>query len=93
MKDQVVKVRLYVIVLSEVGCVCSFIAVSNGAAAMDKSAGFAAATAQLARQVVIVHDKFHVAEMFNKAVDSVRHKELAKAKRRATQGVTPALAL
>jgi transposase len=63
---------------------------------MDKSAGFAAATAQLARQVVIVHDKFHVAEMFNKAVDSVRrkeHKELAKAKRRATQGVTPALAL
>jgi transposase len=29
---------------------------------MDMSAGFAAATAQEAPQVVIVHDKFHVAK-------------------------------
>src|SRR6266478_9530697 len=39
------------------------------AAAMDMSAGFAAATAQEAPQVVIVHDKFHVAKMLNEAVD------------------------
>jgi transposase len=32
------------------------------AAAMDMSAGFAAATAQEAPQVVIVHDKFRVAK-------------------------------
>ena len=45
------------------------------------SAGFAAATAQEAPQVVIVHDKFHVAKMLNEAVDRVRrseHKELLK---------------
>jgi len=51
------------------------------AAAMDMSAGFAAATAQEAPQVVIVHDKFHVAKMLNEAVDRVRrreHKELLK---------------
>jgi transposase len=51
------------------------------AAAMDMSAGFAAATTQEAPQVVIVHDKFHVAKMLNEAVDRVRrreHKELLK---------------
>ena len=51
------------------------------AAAMDMSADFAAATAQEAPQVVIVHDKFHVAKMLNEAVDRVRrreHKELLK---------------
>ena len=51
------------------------------AAAMDMSAGFAAATAQEAPQAVIVHDKFHVAKMLNEAVDRVRrreHKELLK---------------
>ena len=45
------------------------------------SAGFAAATAQQAPQVVIVHDKFHVAKMLNETVDSVlreEHKELLK---------------
>ena len=48
---------------------------------MDMSAGFAAATAQEAPQVVMVHDKFHVAKMLNEAVDRVRrreHKELLK---------------
>ena len=45
------------------------------AAAMDMSAGFAAATAQQAPHVVIVHDKFHVAKMLNEAVDRVRRKE------------------
>src|SRR6201984_2369768 len=51
------------------------------AAAMDMSAGFAAATAQQAPHVVIIHDKFHVAKMLNEAVDRVRrkeHKELLK---------------
>src|SRR6266446_2518322 len=51
------------------------------ATAMDMSAGFAAATAQEAPQVVMVHDKFHVAKMLNEAVDRVRrreHKELLK---------------
>jgi transposase len=51
------------------------------AAAMDMSAGFAAATAQEAPQVVMVHDKFHVAKMLNEAVDRMRrreHKELLK---------------
>ena len=45
------------------------------AAAMDMSAAFAAATAQQAPHVVIVHDKFHVAKMLNEAVDRVRRKE------------------
>src|SRR6202140_4883094 len=45
------------------------------AAAMDMSAGFAAATAQQAPHVVIVHDKFHVAKMLNGAVDRVRRNE------------------
>ena len=57
------------------------------AAAMDMSAGFAAATAQQAPHVVMVHDKFHVAKMLNEAVDRVRrkeHKELLK-QTRATQ--------
>src|ERR1700747_161195 len=51
------------------------------AAAMDMSAGFAAATAQQAPHVVIIHDKFSCAQMLNEAVDRVRrkeHKELLK---------------
>jgi transposase len=45
------------------------------AAAMDMSAGFAAATRHEAPQAVIVHDKFHVAKMLNEAVDHVRRRE------------------
>jgi transposase len=45
------------------------------AAAMDMSAGFAAATRQEAPQAAIVHDKFHVSKMLNEAVDQVRRRE------------------
>jgi transposase len=51
------------------------------AAAMDMSAGFAAATEQAAPQAAIVHDKFHVSMLLNAAVDQVRrreHRELMK---------------
>jgi len=51
------------------------------AAAMDMSAGFAAATEQEAPQAAIVHDKFHISMLLNKAVDQVRrheHRELQK---------------
>jgi transposase len=61
------------------------------AAAMNMSAGFAAATTQQAPHVVIVHDKFHVAKMLNEAVDSVRrkeHKELLKQNSMETAGAS-----
>src|SRR5204863_8746548 len=45
------------------------------AAAMDMSAGFAAATREEAPQAAIVHDKFHVSSMLNEAVDKVRRRE------------------
>ena len=45
------------------------------AAAMDMSAGFAAATRLEAPQAVIVFDKFHVSALLNKAVDLVRRQE------------------
>jgi len=45
------------------------------AAAMDMSAGFAAATKEQAPQVAIVHDQFHVSKMLNEAVDKVRRRE------------------
>ena len=45
------------------------------AAAMDMSAGFAAATRKEAPQADIVHDKFHVSKMINEAVDQVRRRE------------------
>ena len=45
------------------------------AAAMDMSAGFAAATRKEAPHVTIVHDKFHVSKMFNEVVDQVRRRE------------------
>ncbi len=45
------------------------------AAAMDMSAGFAAATRQEAPQAAIVHDKFHVSKLLNEAVDKVRRGE------------------
>ena len=55
------------------------------AAAMDMSAGFAAATAQQVPQVVIVHDKFHVAKMLNEAVDRVRRKEHKELQNKTTR--------
>jgi transposase len=45
------------------------------AAAMDMSAGFAAATRKEAPNAAIVHDKFHVSKMLNEAVDHVRRRE------------------
>ncbi|MDP1578713.1 MAG: ISL3 family transposase [Reyranella sp.] len=45
------------------------------AAAMDMSAGFAAATRTQAPQAAIVHDKFHVAKLLNDAVDQTRRAE------------------
>jgi transposase len=45
------------------------------AAAMDMSAGFAAATRLEAPEAAIVHDKFHVSKMLNEAVDQVRRRE------------------
>lgn len=45
------------------------------AAAMDMSAGFAAATRLEAPQALIVYDKFHVSALLNKAVDLVRRQE------------------
>jgi transposase len=45
------------------------------AAAMDMSAGFAAATRTEAPQAAIVHDKFHVSSLLNEAVDKVRRRE------------------
>ena len=45
------------------------------AAAMDMSAGFAAATRSQAPQAAIVHDKFHVAKLLNDAVDQTRRAE------------------
>lgn len=45
------------------------------AAAMDMSAGFAAATQKEAPNAAIVHDKFHVSKMLNEAVDQVRRRE------------------
>ena len=48
------------------------------AAAMDMSAGFAAATRLEAPQALIVYDKFHVSALLNKAVDLVRRQEHRK---------------
>ena len=48
------------------------------AAAMDMSAGFAAATRLEAPQALIVCDKFHVSALLNKAVDLVRRQEHRK---------------
>jgi transposase len=46
------------------------------AAAMDMSAGFAAATRRAAPHVEIVHDKFHVSKLLGEAVDKVRRGEV-----------------
>src|ERR1700760_841296 len=51
------------------------------AAAMDMSAGFAAATRQEAPQAAIVHDKFHVVKMLSEAVNSVRRSEHGRLKK------------
>lgn len=47
------------------------------AAAMDMSGSYVAATRVQAPQAVIVHDRFHVAKMFNEAVDQTRRAEHA----------------
>jgi transposase len=51
------------------------------AAAMDMSAGFAAATRTAAPQVKIVHDKFHVSKLLGEAVDKVRRGEVKEDER------------
>ena len=51
------------------------------AAAMDMSAGFAAATRREAPNAAIVHDKFHVSQMLNEAVDRVRRREHGQMKK------------
>jgi transposase len=45
------------------------------AVSMDMGAGFATATRQAAPQAKIVHDRFHVSQHLNKAVDQVRRDE------------------
>jgi transposase len=58
------------------------------AAAMDMSAGFAAATRQEAPQAAIVHDKFHVSQMLNEAVDKVRRREHNQLKKEGDDRLT-----
>lgn len=45
------------------------------AASMDMGANFSSATRQIAPGAKIVHDRFHVAQMLNEAVDKVRREE------------------
>ena len=45
------------------------------AVAMDMSSAYEKATQQFAPQAAIVHDKFHVSQHLNEAVDEVRRKE------------------
>lgn len=45
------------------------------AAAMDMGANFVAATRQAAPQAAIVHDRFHVSQHLNEAVDKTRREE------------------
>jgi len=52
------------------------------AASMDMGAGFLSATRQAAPQAEIVHDRFHISQYLNEAVDQVRraeHKRLCAA--------------
>jgi transposase len=58
------------------------------AAAMDMSAGFAAATREEAPQAAIVHDKFHVSSMLNEAVDKVRRREHHQLKKEGDERLT-----
>jgi transposase len=58
------------------------------AAAMDMSAGFAAATRQEAPQAAIVHDKFHVCALLNEAVDQVRRREHGQLKKAGDERLT-----
>jgi transposase len=48
------------------------------AAAMDMGANFVAATRLAAPQAAIVHDRFHVSQHLNEAVDGTRREEAAK---------------
>src|ERR1700678_1916301 len=58
------------------------------AAAMDMSAGFAAATRKEASNAAIVHDKFHVSQMLNEAVDRVRRREHHQLKKQGDDQLT-----
>jgi len=58
------------------------------AAAMDMSAGFAAATRLEAPQAAIVHDKFHVSAMLNDGVNKVRRQEHHQLKKQGDQRLT-----
>jgi transposase len=58
------------------------------AAAMDMSAGFAAATRKEAPNAAIVHDKFHVSKMFNEGVDRVRRREHHQMKKQGDDRLT-----
>jgi transposase len=58
------------------------------AAAMDMSAGFAAATRHEAPNAAIVHDKFHVSQMLNEAVDRVRRGEHHQFKKQGDDRLT-----
>jgi transposase len=58
------------------------------AAAMDMSAGFAAATRKEAPNAAIVHDKFHVSQMLNEAVDRVRRREHHQFKKQGDNRLT-----
>ena len=58
------------------------------AAAMDMSAGFVGATQAEAPHVAIVHDKFHVSQMLNKAVDQVRRREHHRLKKEGEERLT-----
>jgi transposase len=58
------------------------------AVAMDMSAGFAAATRAEAPQAAIVHDKFHVSSLLNKAVDQVRRREHHQLKKEGDERLT-----
>lgn len=58
------------------------------AAAMDMSAGFAAATHEAAPQAAVVHDKFHLAKHLNEAVDKVRREEHRRLLERGDNSLT-----
>ncbi len=58
------------------------------AAAMDMSAGFAAATRQEAPQAAIVHDKFHISQMLNDGVNKVRQQEHHQLKKQGDERLT-----
>lgn len=55
------------------------------AAAMDMGANFVAATREAAPQAAIVHDRFHVSQHLNKAVDKTRREEARRLEAKGDQ--------